>query len=76
MWAIRKRRKDKKDKKEEERSSRRVSNSLSPKRVMETRQRQESLVHDLGEGQCYRFMQCHITPERADSGKKEGNQLL
>jgi len=43
MWAIRKRRKDKKDKKEEERSSRRVSNSLSPKRVMETRQRQESI---------------------------------
>ena len=43
MWAIRKRRKDKKDKKEEERSSRRVSTSLSPKRVMETRQRQESI---------------------------------
>lgn len=43
MWAIRKRRKDKKDKKEEERSSRRVSTSHSPKRVMETRQRQESI---------------------------------
>lgn len=44
MWVIRKRRKeDKKDKKEEERSSRRVSTSLSPKRVMETRQRQESI---------------------------------
>lgn len=44
MWGIRKRRKeDKKDKKEEERSSRRVSTSLSPERVMKTRQRQESI---------------------------------
>ena len=44
MWWIMKRRKEyKKDQKEEERSSRRVSTSLSPERVMETRQRQESI---------------------------------